>query len=286
VLYLPLLVLFTLQKSTEICLESNKYESMKNTALITGASSGIGKELATIHAEKGGNLILVARGQDKLNDLKAELEKKHGIQVNTIAKDLSETGAAKELFNEIESLDIQVDYLMNNAGFGLVGKFHELPWERQMQMINLNMVALTELTYLLLPSMVARNNGKILNTSSTAALIPGPLQAVYFASKAYVSSFSNAIAEELYDKDITVTALLPGATETSFAKTSGVDKTAIYSNPASARSVAEDGYNAMVKGKLDVISVSSRSQKMQLSLVSFFPKKMILKTTRKMQEEK
>jgi len=101
-----------------------------------------------------------------------------------------------------------------------------------------------------------------------------------------VSSFSNAIAEELYDKDITVTALLPGATETSFAKTSGVDKTAIYSNPASARSVAEDGYNAMIKGKLDVISVSSRSQKMQLSLVSFFPKKMILKTTRKMQEEK
>jgi len=279
-------VLFKLQKSTEICLESKKYESMKNTALITGASSGIGKELATIHAEKGGNLILVARGQDKLNELKAELEKKHGIQVNTIAKDLSQIGAAKELFNEVESLGIQVDYLINNAGFGLVGKFHELPWDRQMQMINLNMVALTELTYLLLPSMVARNSGKILNTSSTAALIPGPLQAVYFASKAYVSSFSNAIAEELYDKDITVTALLPGATETSFAKTSGVDKTVIYSNPASARSVAEDGYNAMIKGKLDVISVSSRSQKMQLSLVSFFPKKMILKTTRKMQEEK
>jgi len=279
-------VLFKLQKSTEICLESNKDESMKNTALITGASSGIGKELATIHAEKGGDLILVARGQDKLNELKAELEKKHGIQVSIIAKDLSEFGAAKELFNEVESLGIQVDYLMNNAGFGLVGKFHELPWDRQMQMINLNMVALTELTYLLLPSMVARNKGKILNTSSTAALIPGPLQAVYFASKAYVSSFSNAIAEELYDKAITVTALLPGATETSFAKTSGADKTAIYSNPASARSVAEDGYNAMIKGKLDVISVSSRSQKMQLSLVSFFPKKMILKTTRQMQEEK
>tara|TARA_B110001452_G_C15217232_1_gene422065 strand:+ start:1126 stop:1905 length:780 start_codon:yes stop_codon:yes gene_type:complete len=259
---------------------------MKNTALITGASGGIGKELATIHAEKGGNLILVARGQDKLNELKAELEKKHGIKVNTIAKDLSQIGAAKELFNEVESLGIQVDYLINNAGFGLVGKFHKLPWDRQMQMINLNMVALTELTYLLLPSMVARNSGKILNTSSTAALIPGPLQAVYFASKAYVSSFSNAIAEELYDKDITVTALLPGATETSFAKTSGVDKTAIYSNPASARSVAEDGYNAMIKGKLDVISVSSRSQKMQLSLVSFFPKKMILVQTRKMQEVK
>ena len=259
---------------------------MKNTALITGASSGIGKELATIHAERGGNLILVARSHDKLNELKAELEKKHGVQVSIISKDLSATGAAKELFNEVQSLGIQVDYLMNNAGFGLVGKFHELPWERQLQMINLNMVSLTELTYLFLQGMVARNNGKILNTSSTAGLIPGPLQAVYFASKAYVSSFSNAIAEELHDKNITVTALLPGATETGFAKTSGVDKTAIYSNPASARSVAEDGYNAMIKGKLDVISVSSRAQKMQLSLVPFFPKKMILKQTRQMQEQK
>ena len=259
---------------------------MKNTALITGASSGIGKELATIHAERGGNLILVARSKDKLNELKAELEKKHEVQVTIIPKDLSLIGAAKELYNEIQSLDIQVDYLMNNAGFGLVGKFHELPWERQMQMINLNMIALTELTYLFLQEMVPRNNGKILNTSSTAGLIPGPLQAVYYASKAYVSSFSNAIAEELHDKNITVTALLPGATETGFAKTSGVDKTAIYSNPASARSVAEDGYNAMIKGKLDVISVSSRSQKMQLSLVPFFPKKMILKQTRQMQEQK
>jgi len=229
---------------------------MKNTALITGASSGIGKELATIHAERGGNLILVARSKDKLNELKVELEKKHKVLVSIIPKDLSAAGAAKELFNEVQSLGIQVDYLMNNAGFGLVGKFHELPWERQMQMINLNMIALTELTYLFLQEMVPRNNGKILNTSSTAGLIPGPLQAVYFAFKAYFSSFSNAIAEELYDKNITVTALLPGATETGFAKISGVDKTAIYSNPASARSVAEDGYNAMVKGKLDVISVS------------------------------
>lgn len=259
---------------------------MKNTALITGASSGIGKELATIHAERGGNLILVARSKDKLSELKVELEKKHEVLVSIIPKDLSVTGATKELFTEVQSLGIQVDYLMNNAGFGLVGKFHELPWERQMQMINLNMVALTELTYLFLKGMVARNKGKILNTSSTAGLIPGPLQAVYFASKAYVSSFSNAIAEELYDKNITVTALLPGATETGFAKTSGVDKTAIYSNPASARSVAEDGYNAMINGKLDVISVSSRSQKMQLSLVPFFPKKMLLKQTRQLQEQK
>lgn len=257
---------------------------MKNTALMPGASSGIGKELATIHAEKGGNLILVARRHDKLNELKVELEKKHRIQVNTIAKDLSVAGAAKELFNEVESLGIQVDYLMNNASFGLRGKFHELPLERQSQMINLNMVALTELMYLFLPVMVTRNRGKILNTSSTAGLMPGPLQAVYYASKAYVTFLSNAVAEELHETNITITALLPGATE--FAKTSGMDKTSLFNKVASARSIAEDGYNAMMKGKLEVVSGLARSQKIMMSLLPFFPKKMLLKQTRQMQEVK
>lgn len=257
---------------------------MKNTALITGASSGIGKELATIHAENGGDLILIARSQGKLIELKTALVKNHGVRVHVIAQDLSEYRASQAVFKKVQSLGIQVDCLMNNAGFGLVGKFHEIPWERHMEMMNLNMTALTELTYLFLQGMVERNHGKILNTSSTAGLIPGPLQAVYFASKAYVSSLSNAIAEEMHDKNITVTALLPGATETGFAKISGVDKTAIFSNPSSARAVAEDGYNAMMRGEIDVISVSSKSQKMQLSLVPFFPKKMLLKQTRLMQE--
>jgi short-subunit dehydrogenase len=257
---------------------------MKNTALITGASSGIGKELAIIHAEKGGNLIIVARRQDKLNELKAQLEVKYDVKVHTIVKDLSVVGAAKELFNEVESKGIQVDFLMNNAGFGLRGKFHELPWERQMQMMNLNMAALTELMYLFLPAMVARNGGKILNTSSTASLLPGPLQAMYYATKAYVTFLSNAVAEELHNTNITVTALLPGATETEFAKTSGMDKTSLFDKVASARSVAEDGYNAMIKGKLDVISGLTGSQKAMIKLLPFFPKKMLLKQTRQMQE--
>jgi len=257
---------------------------MKKTALITGASSGIGKELATIHAEKGGNLILVARRLNELNELKAKLEKNHGVQIRIIAKDLSVVGAAKELFNEVESLGIQVDYLMNNAGFGLRGKFHELPLERQSEMINLNMVSLTELMYLFLPGMVARNSGKILNTSSTASLIPGPLQAVYYASKAYVSFLSNAVAEELYDTNITVTALLPGATDTEFAKTSGMDKTSLFNKTVSAKSVATDGYNAMMEGKLEVISGLPKSQKIMMSLIPFFPKKLILQQTRQMQE--
>jgi len=259
---------------------------MKKTALITGASSGIGKELATIHAEKGGNLILVARRLNELNELKAKLEKNHGVQIRIIAKDLSVVGAAKELFNEVESLGIQVDYLMNNAGFGLRGKFHELPLERQSEMINLNMVSLTELMYLFLPGMVARNSGKILNTSSTASLIPGPLQAVYYASKAYVSFLSNAVAEELYDTNITVTALLPGATDTEFAKTSGMDKTSLFNKTVSAKSVATDGYNAMMEGKLEVISGLPKSQKIMMSLIPFFPKKLILQQTRQMQEVK
>lgn len=259
---------------------------MNKTALITGASSGIGKELATIHAEKGGDLIIVARRKDKLNELKAQLEKKHGNRVTAIAKDLSVAGAAKELFNEVEASGIQVDYLLNNAGFGLRGKFHELTWERQMQMMNLNMMALSELMYLFLPKMVKRNSGKILNTSSTASLMPGPLQAVYYASKAYVTFLSNAVAEELHDTNITVTALLPGATATEFAKTSGMDKTSLFNSAVSPRSVAEDGYNAMMDGKLDVISGLPTSQKMIMSLLPFFPKKMLLKQTRQMQEVK
>ncbi len=132
-------------------------------------------------------MVIVARREDKLLALKNELEEKYKVDVKTIAKDLSVIGSAKALYDEIKRENIQVDYLINNAGFGLRGKFHELPWERQQQMINLNMVALTELMYLFLPEMVKRNEGKILNTSSTASYMPGPLQALYFASKSYVN---------------------------------------------------------------------------------------------------
>ncbi|NRB60974.1 MAG: SDR family oxidoreductase [Winogradskyella sp.] len=257
---------------------------MKNVALITGASSGIGKELANIHAEKEGDLIIVARRQDKLNALKSELEQKHSIKVMAIVKDLSVPNASKELFEKVKSANIQVNYLINNAGFGLRGKFHELSWQRQMQMINLNMVALTELTYLFLPEMVKRNSGKILNTSSTASFLPGPLQAVYFASKAYVTFLGNAIAEELHDTNITVTTLMPGATETEFASTSGMDKTELFKKTVSARSVAEDGYNGMLKGKLDVVSGLTFSQSMMMKMIPFTPKKMILQQVRKGQE--
>lgn len=256
----------------------------KVTALITGASSGIGKELARIHAEKGGDVIIVARRSDKLIELKAELEEKYKVNVKAIVKDLSTPGSAAELYNEVKEAGLKVDYLMNNAGFGLRGKFHELPLERQSQMIHLNMTSLTELMYLFLQEMTDRNSGKILNTSSTASYMPGPLQAIYYATKSYVTFLSNAVAEELHDTNITVTALMPGATETEFAKTSGMDKTSLFNKTVSARVVAQEGYDAMMKGKMDVISGLQPSQKVLFSILPFVSKKTKLKQVRKAQE--
>jgi len=256
----------------------------QKVALITGASTGIGKEFAHIHAEKGGDMVIVARSKEKLDALKAELEEKHGVKVMVLAKDLSLPDAPQAIFDEIQSAGIEVNYLINNAGFGGRGKFHERNWETDLSMINLNITALTTLTRLFLPEFVKRNEGRILNVSSTASLMPGPLQAVYFATKAYVTSFSNAIAEELHDTNITVTALLPGATETEFASTAGFDNKGMFKNAFGARGVAEDGYNGMLKGKLNVISGISFSQKLMMPATKLAPKKFVLRTIRKMQE--
>ncbi len=257
---------------------------MKNVALITGASSGLGKEFARIHAERGGDLVIIARSEDKLNGLKRELENNLGSKVMVIVKDLSIPDSAQEIYNEVTRTGITVDYLINNAGFGGRGKFHERAWENDLAMINLNIIALTALTRFFLPDFVKRNSGKILNVSSTASFMPGPLQSVYYATKSYVTFFSNGIAEELHDTKVTVTALLPGATETEFARTSGMDKTGLFDKTASARSVAEDGYNGMLKGKLDVVSGLTFGQKVLMRTIPFTPKKMVLSQIRKMQE--
>jgi short-subunit dehydrogenase len=254
------------------------------TALITGASSGIGKEFARIHAERGGDLVIVARREDKLNALKTELENKYGIKVMVIAKDLTLPDAASEIYEEVKRAGVEVNYLINNAGFGGRGKFYERAWEQDLAMLNLNVVALTALTRFFLPDFVKRNAGRILNVSSTASLMAGPLQAVYYATKAYVTSFSNAIAEELHDTNITVTALLPGATETEFAGTSGMDQTSLFNNTFSARSVAEDGYNAMLAGKLEVVAGVTFAQRMMMAVIPITPKKMLLRQVRQMQE--
>lgn len=257
---------------------------MKKTALITGASSGIGKEFAHIHAEKGGDLIIVARSEDKLIALKNELEKAYKINVFVIQKDLTTPNAAQEIYDQVHATGLKVDYLINNAGFGGLGKFHERKLDDDISMINLNIVALTALTHYFLQDFTKNNSGKILNVSSTASLMAGPIQAVYYATKAYVTSFSNAIAEELRETNITVTNLMPGATESEFGRISGMDKTQMFQNPASARNVAEEGYKGMLEGKLDVIAGLPFSQKLMFKLIPFLPKKMLMKQVKKMQE--
>ena len=256
------------------------------TALVTGASSGIGKELSRIHAEKGGDLVIIARSKNKLVELKKELEKNHKINVFVIQKDLTKPDAAKEIYEEVKNAGLKVDYLINNAGFGGLGKFNERELAQDIQMIQLNIVALTTLTHYFLQDFVKHNKGRVLNVSSTASLMPGPLQAVYYATKAYVTSFSNAITEELHDTNITVTNLMPGATKTEFGKVSGMDKTKLFKKPVSARSVAEDGYKGMLKGKLNVISGLTLSQKLMTIILPFIPKKSLLKQVRQMQEVK
>ena len=258
---------------------------MTNVALITGASKGIGKEFAHIHAARGGDLVLVARSEELLREVKKNIQKIHQRKIRVLVKDLTEENAPQEIFDWCEAEGITVKILINNAGYGGRGLFHERDWATDRNMIQLNIVALTALTRLFLPGMVARKKGRVLNVSSTASLVPGPLQAVYFATKAYVTSFSNAIAEELRGTGVTVTALLPGATETNFADVAGMSDTEIFKNAVSARSVAKEGYEAMRDGKLEVISGLTFGQRLMMKAAPLTPKDIILKQIRQMQEK-
>lgn len=195
-------------------------------------------ELAKIHAQKGGNLVLVARSEDKLAQLAQELESQYGIKAWVIAQDLAQPNAAQTIFERTEAQGITVDILINNAGFGGHGRFFERELEKEQQMIQVNITALTELTHFYLKGMVERRRGKILNVSSTASLLPGPLQAVYYATKAYVTSFSQAIAEEVAEFGVTVTALCPGAVATGFVNAGDLQGVDAWKNAKSAQSVA------------------------------------------------
>ncbi len=249
---------------------------MKNTALITGAAGGIGKEFAKIHASKGNSIVAVDLNAAGLKTLKTELENQFDIEVYTIVKNLAQPTATQEIYEEVKSHQIEIEYLINNAGFGGIGKFHERPWEKDLAMIQVNILALTSLTRYFLPDFVARDSGKILNVSSTVSLVPGPLQAVYFATKAYVTSFSNALSGELKGTNVTMTALLPGATKTSFGDTSGMNKTAIYKKPAKAADVAQAGYDAMLEGKLQIIAGIPFSQRLELAFAPLMPRQMLV----------
>lgn len=254
---------------------------MKTTALITGAASGIGKEFSRIHASKGGNIVAVDMNADGLKNLKSELENNYNIKVYTIVKNLTQLTAAKDIYDEVKDQGIEVHYLINNAGFGGVGAFHERDWNTDLAMIQVNVLALTALTRQFLPDFIARDSGKILNVSSTVSLVPGPFQAVYFATKAFVTSFNRSIHGELSDTNVSSTAVLPGATKTAFGDHSGMNKTAIYKQPASAAEVALQGYKAMEKGEVEVIAGLGFSQKLELRLAPFLSAKALINRIKK-----
>ncbi|MFI5182551.1 MAG: SDR family NAD(P)-dependent oxidoreductase [Thermoanaerobaculia bacterium] len=221
----------------------------RRKALITGASSGIGADLARIFAREGHDLVLVARSRDRLDALAREVKEKYGATARVLPIDLSEPGAARVIHAQAAEEGIEVDVLVNNAGFGMRGPFPELDPGRQLEMIQVNLVALTELTHLFAPEMVRRARGRILNVASTAAFQPGPLMAVYCATKAYVLSFSAALADELRGSGVTVTCVAPGATETGFGEVAGVSATRLFrSGTMSSRDVAEAAYAALSKG--------------------------------------
>ncbi len=221
------------------------------TALITGASSGIGYELALVAAEECGTIAVVARRLDRLQALKADLEEKFRTRVIILNRNLADADAAEDVLRELEDQCIVPDILINNAGFGDLKLFAQSDWQKQQAMIAVNITALTHLTRLALPAMIKRSSGAILNVSSTAAFQPGPLMSVYYASKAYVLSFTEALAVELRGTGVTATALCPGPTATAFGSTSGMDKTWVmrHSHLASPRDVARFGYRAMKRGR-------------------------------------
>lgn len=218
--------------------------------LITGATSGIGYEFAKIFACKGYNLILCARNKEKLEEIRKSIIDEYKIDVWTISKDLSIRKEIKDLYDEISEMEIEVDILINNAGAGYVGEFINESYDKDESIMNLNMNALTYLTKVFARMMVKRNRGKILNVASTGSYHPGPYTAVYYATKAYVLSFTEALAEELKDYNVTISALCPGATKTNFSKSAGKKDN---KNAMSPEFVARKGYEGLMNNKVTII---------------------------------
>jgi short-subunit dehydrogenase len=254
------------------------------TALITGASSGIGLELARIFAANKHDVVLVARSEGKLRELARECEAS-GVRAHVIPADLAVPDAARSILDTVARLGLEIDVLVNNAGVGVYGRFLETPLVTELESIQVNVVALTELTKRCLPAMVARRRGRILNVASTAGFLPGPLMAVYYATKAYVVSFSEAIANELEGTGVTVTALCPGPTASGFQAAAHLETSRIVSllRKATSRSVAEAGYDAVMAGK--ALCIPGVSNKVSALLAPrLFPRAVICKVVRAIQE--
>lgn len=222
--------------------------------LITGASGGIGKELAKLYAEKGHTLILAARSVDKLNELANELAEKYTIETHVFQSDLSKAGAAQTLFDQVQSQKLTVDILINNAGVGLFGEFHQTDLQKEQEMIQLNITSLTELTKLFGREMVNAKSGKILNVASTAAFFPGPLMAVYYASKAYVKSFTEALDNEWAEHGVQVSGLYPGPTSTGCKDTAELNDSKLFNNGTmKPQAVAKITFIEFMNGKKQII---------------------------------
>jgi short-subunit dehydrogenase len=252
-------------------------------ALITGASMGLGAEFARLFASEGYDLVLTARSGDKLEAIKKEVEGLHGVTALVVVQDLADPRAPLAIYDQVRAAGLEVDVLVNNAGFGMYGFFYQSDLQTELEMIQVNITALVHLTKLFVRDMVARKRGRILNVASTAGFQAGPLQPVYYASKAFVLSFTEAIANELHGTGVTATALCPGPTPTEFQKRANVGRVRglrmmMRVNPDV---VVRAGYQGMLKGK--PVVVPGALNNIHVSLLRFFPRRMVTAVVRQVQ---
>ncbi|MDZ7773461.1 MAG: SDR family oxidoreductase [Balneolaceae bacterium] len=253
-------------------------------ALITGASGGIGMELARVHAAHGHDLVLVARREERLRELGEELGEAHGIRATVVPADLATAGGPENVYRRTQEAGIRVRYLVNNAGIGDFGPFAESDWQKQSDMIGINVTSLTRLTHLYLPDMVEAGRGRILNVASTAAFVPGPLMSVYYATKHYVLAFSESLYTELRGDGVTVTALCPGPTRSGFQSTAEMQESGLfdYQVVAGAREVAEYGFKQMMKGR--PVAIHGWANKISMQAVRLSPRSVVRKMVHTMQK--
>ena len=259
---------------------------MKNVAVITGASGGLGEEFAKLFARDGYNLILVARNTEKLEKLKREIESNYGVIAEISACDLSKARSAEEVFDFCEKKGAEISALVNNAGFGDFGEFYRADMDKLTNMVQVNDMTLMRLTRLILPQMAERKCGKILNVASVASFAPGALMCVYYASKAFVLSFSEALAVEMKPYGVSVTALCPGPTKTGFESTASLQKSGLFKNlkNADAAKTAAFGYKKMQKGK--AVAIHGARNRFLVRLMKFAPRSLVRKCVYKIQKEK
>lgn len=267
-------------------MRSKRNGTQRPTALVTGGSGGIGFEIAKVLARNGLDLVLVARTRDTLEAAAGQLEGKFGARVHVFAADLRRPDAPQAIFDFLHNENIPIDVLVNNAGFGVGGEFADTKLQRELEMIQVNISALTHLTKLFLPAMIKRKAGRVLNVASTAAFQPGPLMAVYYATKAYVLSLSQALAEELRHSGVTVTALCPGPTRTRFAASAQMTKSRLFTafGIAHAADVAEFGVAAMMHGRR--VAIPGIKNKIVAQASRFVPRAVSAKLARMAQESR